>query len=66
MKSGYYTDDGRIIDQDSIKLPTMCSQCAKNGQPDEEIACNLNRIDQAKEIAQRQKFICGAYRALNR
>ncbi len=61
MKGGYYTDDGQVIDPNSIKLPTLCRQCAKNGQPDEEIPCNLNRIDQAREIEQEQKFICGAY-----
>lgn len=61
MKSGYYTDAGRAIDPDSIKLPTLCKKCAKNGRPEEEIPCNLNRIDQRKEIGRGQKFICDAY-----
>lgn len=62
MKNGYYTDDGQAVDPDLIKLPSLCLECAKNGQPDEEIPCNLNRLDQAQEIGHGHKFICGAYK----
>ena len=65
MKGGYYTDDGQMIDPDSAKLPDLCFQCSKNGQSDEEIPCNLNRIDQAQEIKQGRNFICGAYQSKN-
>lgn len=61
MKNGYCTDDGQVVDPDSIKLPSLCLQCRRNGQPDEEIPCNLNRIDQVKEIENSDEFICGAY-----
>ena len=62
MKDGYYTDDGKMIELAPIKLPTLCYQCAKHSQPDEEILCNLNRIDQPQEIKQRGEFICDAYK----
>jgi len=38
----------------------MCLKCEKNDDPNEEILCNLNRLDQQDE----KEFKCGAFVSL--
>lgn len=56
----YYDDDGNGIDVSAIPAPKMCSVCEKNGFPEEEILCNLTRLDQRDETV----FKCGAFVSL--
>jgi hypothetical protein len=60
--NGMFDDAGYEINPDFIKKPTLCLVCLKNIDPDweEEMLCNLNRNDQAKEI----EFKCGAFEKL--
>ena len=53
----FYDDDGTEINPDLIPKPSLCISCKKDGLPDEEILCNLNRMDQQGK----DEFICGAY-----
>ena len=56
----YYDDDGNELDPASITMPQMCEMCEKMDDPDEEISCNLNRLDQVGET----HFKCGAFVSL--
>lgn len=56
----YYDDDGNELDPASIPVPQMCLMCEKNDDGNEEILCNLNRLDQAGEA----HFKCGAFVSL--
>lgn len=56
-RSKYYDDDGNELNPDLITKPSLCILCAKDDDPDEEILCNLNRLDQQCEV----DFKCGAY-----
>jgi len=53
----YYDDDGNEIDPTGIQIPAMCLMCEKKDDPNEEILCNLNRLDQRYEPT----FKCGAF-----
>jgi hypothetical protein len=53
----YYDDDGNELNPNLIKKPQLCSSCAKNDDPDEEILCNLTRLGQQEE----KEFVCHAY-----
>ncbi len=55
----YFDDDGNELNPDLIPKPALCISCAKdnNGDPEEEILCNLNRLDQQDE----DEFRCFAY-----
>lgn len=53
----YMDDDGNELNADLIAKPDLCVSCAKDGDPKEEILCNLNRLDQADE----DEFHCFAY-----
>lgn len=55
--NGYYDDDGNKINPDLIPKPGLCLICKLDDDPNEEILCNLNRLDQMDEC----KFKCGAY-----
>ena len=55
--SGYYDDDGEKLNPNLISKPDLCTTCRKDEVEDEEILCNLNRLDQAGE----KEFICYAY-----
>ena len=52
--SGYF-DDGEKLNSNLISKPDLCTTCGKDDE--EEILCNLNRLDQAGE----KEFICYAY-----
>jgi len=53
----YFNDDGTEIKPDEIKKPSLCVICQKDLDPDEEILCNLTRINQRNE----DEFICEAF-----
>ena len=55
--SGYYDDDEKKLNLNLISKPDLCTTCRKDENEDEEILCNLNRLDQAGE----KEFICYAY-----
>ena len=56
-KPRYFDDDGTEMNPDLVSKPSLCVLCAKDGNPKEEILCNLNRLDQEGEA----DFQCGAY-----
>ncbi|CAN5567277.1 hypothetical protein BH10ACI3_BH10ACI3_23250 [soil metagenome] len=56
----YYDDDGNELDPLDLARPQMCTLCEKNDDADEEILCNLNRLDQRDEPV----FKCGAFVSL--
>ena len=53
----YYDDDGNELDPSKVPIPLLCTFCEKNGDPAEEILCNLNRLDQKDE----PEFKCWAF-----
>lgn len=54
---GYFNDDGSQINPNLHPLPNLCMSCKKRENPNEEILCNLTRIDQLGK----SEFICFAY-----
>ena len=56
--SGYFDDDGYEINIDLINKPSLCVTCVYDDDPDEEILCNLTRIDQNDN----EEFICFGYK----
>jgi hypothetical protein len=56
----FYDDDGNELDPKAVPLPQMCRLCEKLNDPDEEILCDLNRLDQRNE----RQFKCGAFVSL--
>jgi len=55
--NGYFDDDGNQLNPDLIPKPGLCLTCKKDTDPNEEILCNLNRLDQRHQ----DKFVCYAY-----
>ena len=55
----YVDDEGNELDPSLIPKPSLCLTCAKDdsGDPEEEVLCNLNRLDQQDE----PEFKCDAY-----
>lgn len=60
--TGYYSDDGTEYNPDLYPLPNLCLSCKKKDDPNEEIVCNLTRMDQIEEI----EFKCFAYQQINK
>ena len=58
--NGFYDDDGNKLNPDLIPKPDLCLSCTKNEDPNEEILCTLNRLDQAGD----DEFVCYAYEAV--
>ncbi len=54
----YYDDDGNELFPDLEKKPSLCTICAKDGDPREEILCNLTRLGHEE----RKEFICHSFR----
>jgi hypothetical protein len=56
---GFFDDDGYEINADLIKKPDLCLTCLRNYNPEleDEILCNLNRIDQKDN----DNFKCDEY-----
>jgi len=55
---GYYNDDGTKINPDLFLKPGLCLICINEDNPEEEILCNLTRMDQKNE----EDFKCFAFR----
>lgn len=53
----YFDDDGNELNPDLVAKSSLCASCEKDDDPNEEILCNLNRLDQQDE----PEFKCGAY-----
>jgi len=56
----YYHDEGTELDLADVPMPRMCLLCEKKDLPEEEILCNLNRLDQRDS----SEFKCGAFVSL--
>ena len=52
-----FDDDGAEINPDLISKPSLCVSCKKDGDPSEEVLCNLTRADQQDE----EEFECFAF-----
>jgi len=55
--NGYFDDDGNQLNPNLIPKPGLCLTCKKDSDPNEEILCNLNRLDQRNQDI----FVCYAY-----
>ncbi|MDB5210728.1 MAG: hypothetical protein JWQ30_1555 [Sediminibacterium sp.] len=54
----YFNDDGTPLNPDLFSKPQLCLSCKKNDLlGEEEILCNLNRLDQRNE----PEFTCYSY-----
>lgn len=58
---GYFDDDGTEINPDLLSKPNLCLSCKKNNDPNEELICNLTRLDQRHE----EVFKCFGYENFN-
>ena len=54
---GFFNDDGTSVNPNLISMPSLCVSCKHNGDPNQEILCTLNRIDQQNK----DDFKCDAY-----
>jgi len=61
MSLQYFDDDGTEMNPDFIKMPSLCTVCKLKDDPNEEMLCNLNRLDQAND----DEFFCDAYVSLD-
>jgi hypothetical protein len=55
--AGFFDDDGYEIYIDLIKKPSLCLTCINDDNPDEELLCNMTRLDQKND----EEFKCFAY-----
>lgn len=55
-----WDDDGSRIDPNLVPKPALCSTCANDGDPEQEMLCTLTRLDQMDE----EGFECGAFQPL--
>lgn len=55
--NGYFDDDGNPLDPNLIPKPGLCLICKKDFDLNEEILCNLNRLEQRNQ----DKFVCYAF-----
>ncbi len=55
--SGFFNDDGTPYNPDLHPIPNLCLTCKKKDDPNEEMICNLTRMDQQGE----KEFKCFAY-----
>jgi len=46
MEGKYFFDDGTEYNPDLYPKPNLCLICEKDNDPNEEMLCNLNRMDQ--------------------
>lgn len=56
-KGKYYFDSGEEFNPDLYPKPGICLTCIKDKNPNEELLCNLTRMDQQGE----DNFECAAY-----
>ena len=57
----YFNDNENEINPDLHPKPQLCLSCAKNDEINEEIVCNLTRLDQKNS----DDFICYAYETIS-
>jgi len=57
----YFDDDGNEFNPNLYPTPNLCLSCKKKDDPNEEIVCNLTRLDQIEE----EDFVCSAYESFN-
>ena len=57
----FFDDDGTEVNPDLFPKPQLCLSCKKNDDKDEELVCNLTRLDQRDE----QQFNCFGYENFN-
>ena len=57
--NGFYSDDGELIDKNSIPVPGLCILCESHqtDDPEENLLCLMNRYDQLNS----NEFRCGAF-----
>lgn len=53
----YFDDNGTEVNPDLFRKPQLCLSCRKNNDSNEEVLCNLTRMDQRDE----PDFKCCAY-----
>ena len=58
----YYHDDGTEIDPSLYLIPELCLRCKDYNNPEEEITCTLNRIDEREDG---EEFKCFAFVDIN-
>ena len=58
---GFFDDDGFEINSELIKKPSLCLTCVHNDDPNEELICNMTRLDQQEE----HDFECFAYKKID-
>ncbi len=63
MEEGFFTNDGKKVDPESIPMPALCFSCSKHDK--EEIACTLTRMDQIEEIQNEEVLCCFAYEPID-
>lgn len=56
----FFDDDGNQFNPNLHPLPGLCQSCKKKDDPNEELLCNLTRLDQQGE----KEFKCFAYEKL--
>ena len=56
-KPKFFDDDGNEINPGLTSKPSLCVSCVKDDDPNEEILCTLNRLDQQDE----DDFQCEAF-----
>jgi hypothetical protein len=56
-KGRFFDDDGTELNPDLVPRPALCVSCVKDDDPNEEMLCTLNRLDQQDE----PEFKCFAY-----
>jgi hypothetical protein len=59
-RMAYFDDDGTEVNPDLFPKPALCLTCRHNDDPNEELLCNLTRLDQRDE----DEFKCYAYKKL--
>ena len=60
-RMGYFDDDGTEVNPDLFPKPSLCLTCRLNDDPNEEVLCNLTRMDQRNE----DEFICFGYQKIS-
>lgn len=53
----YFDDEGNEMNPNLASKPALCVSCVKDEDPNQEMLCNLNRLDQQGEA----DFKCEAY-----
>ena len=59
---GFFNDDGTPVNPNIVPKPSLCVSCQYDDDPEQEILCMLNRMDQQG----REDFKCFAYRQKDR